>query len=117
MSFRIAINLLRLVLLLITIQCVTPVFAKAQSRDYHRIIAEHKSDHTSLFSAVLFEKMEEEKKSEEEKGRFLTIELLDFSTIRTLLSQAHTPDFHISLVLDRFDLQPPLFTLFCVFLI
>jgi hypothetical protein len=117
MSVRIAKNLIRLVLLLITFQCVSPVLAKAESRDSHHFIVSRKSDHSSIFSSVLFEKMEEEEKNEEEKDRFITIELLDFSTITTLLSQAHTPDTHFTLLRDRYDRQPRLFTLFCVYLI
>jgi hypothetical protein len=117
MSVRIAKSLIRLVLLLITFQCVSPVLAKVESSDSHHTIVSSKSDHSSIFSSILFEKMEEEEKSEEEKDRFVTIELLDLSKINTLLSQSHTPNTHFIFHHDRYDRQPALFTLFCVYLI
>lgn len=116
MSLRIAKSLIRLILFLITFQCVSPILATTESSDFQHSTIQRKSDH-SVFSSVLFEKMEEEEKNEEEKDRFITIELLDFSTITTVLSQAHTPQTHFALVVDRSDHQPALFTLFCVYLI
>jgi hypothetical protein len=116
MSLRITRSLIRLILFLITFQCVSPILVTTESAGFHRFTIHRKSDH-SIFSSVLFEKMEEEEKNEEEKDRFISIELLDFSTITTVLSQAHTPPTHFTLVVDRSDHQPALFTLFCVYLI
>jgi hypothetical protein len=117
MPLRITKSLIRLVLFLIAFQCVSPVLAQVECSDFHHTIIKNKPDHSSVFSSVLFEKMEEEEKNEEEKDRYIAIELLDFSKITSLLSKAHTsnPDFTFSH--GQYDRQPALFTLFCVYLI
>jgi hypothetical protein len=117
MPFTVTISLIRTVLLLITFECITPVFVQPVPPDTGQTTLRAKSDAGSLFASLIFEKMEEEEKNEEERDKFLSIELADFTKIAILLSQVHTPQVPQQRIEHRFDLTPPLFKLFCVFLI
>jgi hypothetical protein len=115
MPLRIIIGLVRLVIVLITFECITPAFASAYNSGPHEITIHTKAQQGSFLSFI-FEKSEEEK-SEEARDKFMLVELIDFSQLATLLSQEHTPHISIIPFEHRFDIKPSMFKLFCVFII
>ena len=105
-----------MVILIMTFECITAVFAQAESGDVHHTTLRSKSSNTSAFLSIISEKTEEEERSEEERDKFCSIELADFSKIAIFLSKVHTPQVYFVPYKHRFD-QPSLFMLNCVFLI
>jgi hypothetical protein len=117
MSTRIAKSLTRLILLLITFECLSPVLAKAESTNTQHSLIKNKPHHSSILAGFIFEKMEEEEKSEEERDKFLAVELADFTRITILLSAIHTPNTHFATMDEGRYYQPSLFQLYCVYII
>jgi hypothetical protein len=116
MSLRILKGLIQLVIILITFECVTPLFS---SQDGHRsadLTLNSKKISTSLLNTTAFEKAEEER-GEEERGKFCPMAIADFSRIATMLSVVHTPCTHLEVFEHVCESQPPLFKLHRVFLI
>jgi hypothetical protein len=117
MSIKVAKSLVQMVIFIMTFECITAVFAQAESGDIHHTTVQSKSSSTSAFLSIISEKTEEEERSEEERDKFgSSIELADFSKIAIFLSKVHTPQVYFVPYKHRFD-QPSLFMLHCVFLI
>jgi hypothetical protein len=114
MSIKVAIGFIRLVVVLMVLQCFITAFATPSSRDSSHTSINEKSLASILCSALLPET--EEEKSGEENDKSFAVELADFSKNIAFLSKIHTPHFQ-SIVHEHFDHQPSLFTLFCVFII
>lgn len=109
--------ILQVIILLISMECVLP----AVSVEGHSITSDvniqpvHQKSNVGLF---LLKTEKEEQNEEGEKDKTLLIELADFSSLSALLSNAHTKRIDLtSLDEHQFDLHPPLFKLFCIFLI
>jgi hypothetical protein len=81
--------------------------------DAHQISFHSPHSEPSL-SSLLFEKTEEEK-TEEDRSKFLTVELADFTQLAVCLSLVHTPRISFSSLEHASDTQSPLFKRFCVF--
>jgi hypothetical protein len=116
MSLRFLKNLVQLVILLITIECVTPVFSSFSSNPQAQISFTSKKDHHSLVGTVSFAKAEEQR-VEEEHDKFAPVILADFTRIAILLAGEHTPRIHLRSFKNRFISHPALFKLYNVFLI
>jgi hypothetical protein len=99
-----------------TFQCITAVFATtpahSSSAKFHA-----KAASSSIFSSLFYEKIEEERENEEEKDKFLTVELADLSRIVIVLSHVHTPHHLIQNPDWLFNLKPSFSRLFCIYLI
>lgn len=115
MSSKVAKSLIQIVILIMTFECITAVFAQAESGDTHNTTLHTKSSNTSGFLSIVSEKTEEER-SEEEYDKFTSIELADFSKIAVFLSRVHTPQVYF-VPYEHRSHQPSLFMLNCVFLI
>ena len=98
-----------------TFECITAVFVQAESGDIHNTTLHSKSSSTSAFLSIVSEKTEEER-SEEERDKFTSIELADFSKIAIFLSKVHTPQVYF-VPYEHSSVQPSLFMLNCAFLI
>jgi hypothetical protein len=96
--------------ILISFQCVAAAFLSEDSHapDTSGIHAQH---HQSVFTSFLFEKTAEE----EERDKFVAIELVDFSQIAVLLAQVYTPHIHHTPFEQRVETDIELFELHCVF--
>lgn len=116
MSLTILKGLVQLVTLLITFECVTPVFATLDGTCATQVSLSSKKISHSLLNTAAFEKAEEEP-VEEERDKFLPVELADFTRIATLLAKVHCPRAHFVAYEDRFDSHPALFKLYHAFLI
>ena len=116
-SLNAVVHLLRILVLLISVEYILPAF----------VIAEHRiSDETSIqaspdelpFGLFFPGKAEQKEKSEEEaKDRFFTVELSDFSKLAIQLSKAYSHLVDFTFVKQQDDLQSVLFRLFCVLII
>lgn len=108
--------LIRLVLLLLIIQFVTPAFAQVGTPD--NPINEknsYKTQHDSGIAISVFLKESSEEKSEADEKSHLTAALIDFSFHSISLNQLHT-NFYSHFCNERL-ISGPLFKLLCVFLI
>jgi hypothetical protein len=118
MSLKIAISFVRIVIILMTFECITAAFVVAPGEDSSASLSVHsKQNSSSLLYSFVFEKAEEEERNEEENNRFLAVELADFSQIAFLLSEVHTPQIKTDHYQQVTDHQPELFKLFRVFII
>lgn len=116
MSLRVLKGLIQLVILLITFECVTPVFTSFEGNHTRHFSFNSKKTASSALGTIAFEKAEEER-TEEERDKFFPIVIADFTRIATLLAEVHTPRSHTIVFEDRCDSQPALFKLHRVFLI
>jgi hypothetical protein len=115
MAIKIARGCIQLIIVLMIAECCMAVFATPRSTDFNYKSIGSKSSKSILSVALLAET--EEEKGEEEGNRSCTIELEDFTKITCFLSKIHTPQRQFVLIDHRNDHQPPLFELFCVFII
>lgn len=109
-------NLIFLIILIFTFGGIAPAFSQTSSPDSFHTTVKAPSQKCSLFQLV-FEKEEEDKNGFILKNNSIAVELADFSRLPFLLSQAHTPEVNFISFYHQFDSHPPLFNLFCVFLI
>lgn len=114
MSIKVAIGFIRLVVVLMVMQCFITAFATPSSHDASHTSINERSLASLLCSALLPET--EEEKSGEENDKTFVVELADFSKNISFLSRIHTPPLQ-SIIHEQFDYQPSLFKLFCVFII
>ena len=108
--------LIRIVLLLLFVQFVTPAFAQVGSPD--NAIQQknsYKTHHDSGITLSVFLKENSEEKSEADEKPHITPALIDFSFHATALKQSHTNTF--SHLCNERLISGPLFKLLCVFLI
>lgn len=119
MRFNISINLIRALLLLIFSEVVSAPFVTVDADSSFTTIIQqnHHKNHKLLFSHILLGKAEEGEASEEEADKFPGVEMADFSKLTFWLVKIHSPDFCAFSFAQYFDPAPPLFKLFCVFLI
>jgi hypothetical protein len=117
MVLRITKCLITLVIALMIFECVNAAFIQPQQIESAKASFHEKNNNASVFSTILCERAEEEEKSEQERDRFVTIEIADFSQIAIVLSEVHTPVIAITPYEHRFDIQPSLFKRYCVYLI
>lgn len=76
------------------------------------------SDQSSILSIFLINKSEQEEKKEGENEKASLVELADFSKLADLLSSACTKRFDFAIVEHQHVApHPPLFKVFCVFII
>jgi hypothetical protein len=115
MKFKIAESVVCLVILLITTQSVSPAFFLSHKTNSHRI-AFHSAEPNSSLESLLFEKTEEEN-NEDDRAKFVTVEIADFTRLAVYLSQVHTRNKPFVSLELRFDTQPPLFQRICALLI
>lgn len=115
MWLKITKTLIHFIILIISFECILPAFYINEPSDYHHTCI-HQSHANTWMSSFLFEKVEEEEKSEEE-DRYLTFELADFSKLAVLLAKTHTPTISSNLEELRLTRPSHLFKLFCIFLI
>jgi hypothetical protein len=106
-----------MVIFLMIFECITAAVIQPEAGNSFFTSIHCKSSIPSLLTSSIFEKTEEEEKGEEERSRFVTIELADLTEITAILSRAHTPNTHHTLFEHWFDHHPSLQTLFCVFVI
>lgn len=116
MPLKVVTGFLYAFILLISFEFIAPAFSHATPVESEQQACIHSENHKTLFISSLYEKTEEER-TEEEKEKFISIELADFSQLATLLSQSHTPNAPPQSPEQAFDPQPPLFKLFCVYLL
>jgi|SRR5688572_24354803 hypothetical protein len=108
--------LIRIVLLLLFVQFVTPAFVQVGSQD--NAIHEknsYKPHHDSGITLSVFLKGNSEEKSEADEKSHLTTALIDFSFHAIALTQSHTNNS--SHFCNERLITGPLFKLHCVFLI
>jgi hypothetical protein len=115
MSLQIAKHLMRIALILLMFQFVAPAFIVASiesntSQDSHVL---NKGFAHSRFDTSFFEK--EEKESEEDEKTFISL-LLDFSELHNYSLSASQTNSQLSNTSKHLQ-APPLFKLFCVFII
>lgn len=115
MAIKVAKSLIHLIIVLMVFECFVAAFATPHSIDFNHTSIASKSSGSILSSALLAET--EEERSEEESSKALAVELEDFTKIASFLSQIHTLQEQFILDEQRDDHQPPLFELFCVFII
>jgi hypothetical protein len=117
MTARNTRKLIRILVLLISFQCISAAFFSAEEagNDTHSV-AIHSKHPKSSFS-IIFEKTAEEERAEEEGDKFFAIELTDFSELAHLLSQGYTPQINVTPYEQRIAPQHQLFKLHCVFII
>jgi hypothetical protein len=114
---RISKILIRIVLLLLIVQFVTPAFANVSTADNatHEKTS-YKNQHDSgILVSVLLKENSEEKTEGEGDEKHVTLELLDLSFHTTALKQSHAVIF--SRISHERQFPAPLFKLNCVFLI
>jgi hypothetical protein len=118
---RTATQALRLVLLALLIQYSSPVYFSvittvAPILEHDGSAATIHADHCSLIAPQLFKEKDE---TETETFNFVSelVPLIDFSFLPSVLTAYHSFRITPLAFRDRFDLTPPLFTLFRVFLI
>jgi hypothetical protein len=116
MSLRLVKCTVHVVILIMTFQCVTAAFATTPGR-FSSAKFHTKAANSSIFSSLFYEKIEEERENEEEKDKFLTIELADLTRIAIVLSHVHTPHHLIQNPDWQFNLKPSFSKLFCIYLI
>ena len=109
-------KLIRILILLISFQCISAAFFTVQGSGNEVHAAALHSKHQKSFS-MIFEKAAEEERSEEEGDKFLAIELVDFSKLATLRSLGYTPHINSTPYEQRIAPQHQLFMLHCVFII
>jgi len=115
MSIKVALYVIRLIVVLMVVQCFITLFASPHTQDSTHTYIGEKSSAAVLWSALVAET--EEEKSEKETDNTFAAELVDFSKNISFLSKIHTPHFEF-IVYEHFDdHQPSLFKLFCVFVI
>jgi len=107
--------LIIVVVLLMTIDFVGAAFTAFSIHREGKTNYQSKPSKSSAIAFVLFEK--ETEKNEEEREKFIGVELIDFSQVTILLSKIHTPGVHSPPCEQQFSIRPPLFALHCVFLI
>ena len=108
--------LIRLVLLLLLIQFVTPAFAQVGTPDnpIHEKNSYKSQPDTVIAISVFLKETSEEKDEFDGKAHFC-LELIDFTSHEVVLKQSHS-----QILWDTDNTQPPtkpLFKLFCIFLI
>lgn len=114
------IHALRLVLLALLIQFSSPVFFSVITAGTPLIDQQGKAtlhaNHTSIVAPLLIKEKDE---SETDTFNFLVnlVALIDFTDHSSVLTERHAIKIKPLGFRDRFDLHPPLFTLFGVFLI
>jgi hypothetical protein len=114
---RISKTLIRIVLLLLIVQFVTPAFANVGTEDSptHEKNS-YKAQHDSgIIVSVLLKENSEEKSEGEGDEKHITLALIDFSFHTTALKQSHA--IISPRVSDERLIPAPLFKLNCVFLI
>jgi hypothetical protein len=114
MLFKVIVSRGRLIIFLIAFQCITPAFA-SQNEAYILHSTMHNQPNQNSFFSLIFEKAEEER-NEEERDRFMMVEIADFSKLSILLSLVHTPHILIQSYEHRYD-RPSMIMLFCAYLI
>ena len=113
---RISKGLIRIVLLLLVIQFVTPAFAQLGSPDTSiQQKTSLTSQHDSGIALAVFLKENSEEKTEVDEKSQITVELIDFSFLSIALKQSHSRSYWDTSNLRLTSL--PLFTLHCIFLI
>jgi hypothetical protein len=117
MRAKITSGVVFLVIMLMTFECITAAFIPTEQAKEGKTSIHSSSKPSSLFGAYLCERTEEEERSEGERDKFLTIELVDLSRIATFLSFAHTPHHTFAPYEHLFGEQAQLFKMFCVYLI
>jgi hypothetical protein len=116
MSLRILKGLIQLVIILITFECVTPLFSSQEGHRAAALTFNSKKISLPLFNTAAFEKAEEEC-GEEHRSKFCQILIADFTRIATMLSIVHTPRGHVEVFEHLCEFQPALFKLHRAFLI
>jgi hypothetical protein len=116
MPIGIVKNLVRLVILLISVECILPTIIQEQASNSQQHLTIHAQSTKSTFLSLVFEKSEEER-SEEERDKHVSVELADFTKQAIFLSWTHTPLISFISFERYLDSQPPLFMLFGVFII
>ena len=108
--------LIRLVILLLLVQFVTPAFAHVGTPDnpIHEKNS-YKPQHDSGIAISVFLKENSEEKSETDEKSHIAAALIDFSFHTVSLKQLHT-NFYSHFCNERL-ISGPLFKLLCVFLI
>lgn len=115
MPIKVAKSLIRLIIVLMFMECFVAAFATPASLASNSKSITKKSFTALLCSALLAEI--EEEKSEEEADKALTVELADFTKNISFLSRIHTPHQQFMVYEHLDDHQPSLFKLNCVFII
>lgn len=116
MPVKIAKVLIRLIILLLTFECVSPAFSVDDAADSRETTLHQAHVSGPLSIEFLFEK-EEEERTEEERDHFTSVVLVDFSRVANSLRihfKAHT---NILFDEHRQGASGGLFRLFCIFLI
>ena len=113
---RISKALIRIVLLLLIVQFVTPAFANVGTPDNTtQEKNSYKTQHDSGIVVSVLLKENSEEKSEGEDKTYVAFELIDFSFHTSALTQSHSITF--SRTSHEQLIPAPLFKLNCVFLI
>jgi hypothetical protein len=107
------------VILIMAFECISSAVVMPAERSFKKVTIHQKDSKTSLVSAILSARAEEEnEKNEEERDKIWAVELADFSKIATALSIFHSPEAHFSYYKHSIKAQPrKLFAFFCVLLI
>jgi hypothetical protein len=115
MKEKVTSGIIFLVIMLMAFECITAAFIPNERSEPGKTSIHSSSKPSSVFGTYLCERTEE--RYEEERDKFVTIELIDLSRIATLLSFAHTPLNTFTPYEHLFGDQPKLFKMFCVYLI
>ena len=119
MLLKIAKYLNIFVVLLMTIDLAGAAFTAFPFHSEGKTSYQSKHSNSSGVAFMLFEKEAEEEteKNEEDREKFLGIELVDFSRAAVLLSNIHAQGLLFTPYAQLFSVRPPLFVLHCVYLI
>lgn len=118
-SHQIAKALMRIVIILLLVQFVTPAFARVNGQadiaPHEKTSYKASHDESGITISVLLKENSEEENKTHEYAPLLTAELIDFTFLTTVLTEHHSRfywDFHILCTTHQ-----PLFKLHRVFLI
>jgi hypothetical protein len=111
-------HIMRFVLALIVFQFIAPIFVSvvAQGAELNRETSGYHSPHNSIIIPMLL-KEKEETEARAETFDIDFVPLIDFKDHSFVLTELHATRFTPFVYRDRYDDQPPLFTLYGAFLI
>ena len=115
MFLRILKGVVQLVILLIVVECVTPVFTIFDGEHSSHFALSSKKAASSSLTTMAFQKVEEEYPGQPRSKSFLAV-VVDLTHMATVLSETHTRPHSIGFDFYS-ESQPALFKLFCVYLV
>jgi hypothetical protein len=112
-------TIMRFVLVLMLFQFIAPAFISviSQGADAEKETTNYHAEHSSIIIPLFLKEKEETEESRADDSHFDLIPLIDFKDHSFVLTELHETKFTPFIYRDRYDFQPPLFTLHGAFII